>query len=241
MENQKEIWKDIPGYEGHHQASSHGRIRSLDRDIVMKSGATRFKKGRILSQYFEGNRYRSNLCVDGKCTTYLTHQLIAMAFLGHTPNGQKLVVDHIDNDSSNNRLSNLQLISQRENATKDKNNGTSIHPGVFKRKGNKNWSASIRNEDGEQVYLGSFTNELDASKEYQKALSSINNGENIETNVNNKKTSQYKGVYWCNSHNKWKSKITINKKSYHLGSFDNEENAAEAYKIKKERITQLLF
>ena len=28
-----EIWKDIPGYEGKYQASSEGRIKSLERVI----------------------------------------------------------------------------------------------------------------------------------------------------------------------------------------------------------------
>lgn len=29
-----EIWKDIPGFENRYQASSLGRIRSLDREIT---------------------------------------------------------------------------------------------------------------------------------------------------------------------------------------------------------------
>lgn len=31
MENSKEIWKDVEGYEGYYQVSSIGRVRSCDR------------------------------------------------------------------------------------------------------------------------------------------------------------------------------------------------------------------
>ena len=47
-----EIWKDIPGYEGRYQASTYGRIRSVDREITQlgRGGQpfTRRLKGRIL-------------------------------------------------------------------------------------------------------------------------------------------------------------------------------------------------
>lgn len=41
---EKEIWKDIPGFEGHYQTSTLGRIKSLDR----KDTLGRSLKGRIM-------------------------------------------------------------------------------------------------------------------------------------------------------------------------------------------------
>ena len=38
-------------------------------------------------------------------------------------------------------------------------------------------------------------------------------------------TSGVKGVFFCNTHRKWKSQITINKKQISLGSFNNIEDA----------------
>ena len=38
-----------------------------------------------------------------------------------------------------------------------------------------------------------------------------------------------KGYYWNKHAKKWLSKIRINRKSKHLGSFENEEEAREAY------------
>ena len=50
--------------------------------------------------------------LNGGYKCYGVHQLVAMAFLDHVPNGHTLVVDHINDVKSDNRLSNLQLITQ---------------------------------------------------------------------------------------------------------------------------------
>ena len=42
-------------------------------------------------------------------------------------------------------------------------------------------------------------------------------------------TSPYKGVYWNKERKKWTTQIAINGKRKHIGHFENEEDAAEAY------------
>lgn len=42
-------------------------------------------------------------------------------------------------------------------------------------------------------------------------------------------SSQYKGVYWAKSDEKWRAHIKKNGLSYYLGRFDNEIDAACAY------------
>lgn len=42
-------------------------------------------------------------------------------------------------------------------------------------------------------------------------------------------TSGFKGVSWHTMRNKWRSAITLNGKSFHLGLFDSASDAAEAY------------
>ena len=45
-----EVWKDVPGFEGSYQASTLGRVKSLDPTIGHPRLYTQFVKGRILSQ-----------------------------------------------------------------------------------------------------------------------------------------------------------------------------------------------
>ena len=64
-----EIWKSIPGYETHYEASSHGRVRSRRRLVVdIKDGKERRRifKERILSpniQVSRGSRHSVMLSV----------------------------------------------------------------------------------------------------------------------------------------------------------------------------------
>lgn len=161
---EKEIWKDIPQYEGY-QASSLGRIRSIDREVRHHTGSTFIRKGKVLSQNLDTRYLR--VCIFGGAKR--VHQLVAMAFLGHVPNGHKLVVDHYpDKTTTNNKLSNIRLVTQRENASSVR--GFSKHTGVGL-KGSK-WRATIR-VNGKQIFLGSFTNEIDAHNAYQKKLKEI--------------------------------------------------------------------
>ena len=58
----KEIWKDIPGFEGCYQASTLGRIRSLDRTITRGASKRRGPyeaklKGRIIKPVLRKDGY----------------------------------------------------------------------------------------------------------------------------------------------------------------------------------------
>ena len=58
-----EIWKDIPGYEGKYQASSEGRIKSLEREIHSSNQNGEFDyllKERILRPGNRGNYQMMN-------------------------------------------------------------------------------------------------------------------------------------------------------------------------------------
>ena len=112
----KEVWKDIPGYEGIYQASDQGRIKSLERLVRNGSGSQRLVKERILSENKNTDTYYSvMLYKNNESKMKQIHKLVAMAFLGHVPDGNKIVVDHIDHDKLNNKVSNLEVVTQREN------------------------------------------------------------------------------------------------------------------------------
>lgn len=169
----KEIWKDIKGYKGYYMVSNLGRVKSLGRVIIYKSGKKIALKDKILKQtpdkygYLMVGLNKNN--IQKKCRV---HQLVSITFLNHKLDGtNKLCTDHKNNIKSDNRLDNLQIITIRENSTKDKNNVTSEHPGVCLLYDNK-YQASIT-IDGKSKYLGRFDSELDAAQAYQYALKEL--------------------------------------------------------------------
>lgn len=157
--DQQEIWKDIPNYEGIYQVSNKGRVKSFWRPSpkIMKT-----RKG--TNGYIE-----IGLRKDGIRKTMRVHQLVAMAFLKHNPNTTNLVVDHIDSDKTNNNIENLQLLTQRQNVSKDRTNKYSKLTGVTWHKRDKKWSSSIK-INGKSIHLGYFDSEQDAALAYQKKL-----------------------------------------------------------------------
>lgn len=77
-------------------------------------------------------------------------------------------VDHIDNNPLNNNVTNLRVITKRENSSKDRK-GISKYTGVtFNKKSNK-WRSQIW-INGKNKTLGSFDDELEAHRAYQKEL-----------------------------------------------------------------------
>lgn len=81
--------------------------------------------------------------------------------------------------------------------------------------------------------LGKHVDHIDRNKfnnlrsNLRKATSS-QNGANVTKRLKNA-TSQYKGVAWMPSRNKWRARIKFMYESIHLGLFDNEVDAAKAY------------
>lgn len=130
----KEIWKDIPNYEGY-QASNLGRIRTYNKITHTKIHGDRHWTNRIL-KYKEtnpkshskhqgkyGTGYRVDLWKDGKPKSFLVARLVAFTFYNEDINNKKLTVDHIDGNRLNNKLDNLELVSLQENIKRSYING----------------------------------------------------------------------------------------------------------------------
>lgn len=107
LNGNNEIWKDIPGFEGRYQASSLGRIRSIQDNHGNYREQTRAtwvsSKGYVYVQLFVKD-VRHNVSV---------HHAVASAFI---PNpDKKKTVNHIDGDKQNNQVTNLEWNTHSEN------------------------------------------------------------------------------------------------------------------------------
>lgn len=158
-----EIWKEIDGYNGRYMVSNQGRVKSL------------YGKGRVLKKRKDKKGYFSViLSLNGVPSYPQIHRLMAIAFLGHDINNKNLVVDHINNKSSDNRICNLQIITHRENLSKYRKGYSSKYIGVNWDKNLCKWKSRIF-INGKSKYLGCFTDELEAATTYQTELSKITN------------------------------------------------------------------
>lgn len=169
----KEVWVDVVNYKSMYQISSKGRVRSLSRKIEVVDGNrvyTKTIKGRIRKLTIcTGGYHTVSIRKNGKTNTKRIHQLMAEAFLSHTPNGMGIVVDHIDTNRLNNELSNLRLISARENTLNTKSKKTSKYSGVSWSKKSNKWVVYIY-KNGKNKNLGYFLNEDEAGLTYLKAV-----------------------------------------------------------------------
>ena len=96
-----EIWKPIKGYEGLYEVSNFGRIKSLKRNIILKS----YKDGR---GYLCVRLYKYNSSIQ-----YKVHRLVAEVFIDN-PNNYK-EVNHKDENKTNNRVENLEWCDRKYN------------------------------------------------------------------------------------------------------------------------------
>ena len=158
----KEIWKDIPNCNDKYKASNLGRIKSL-----------KLNRELILSQNINiRGYYKVNIYVNNKRKTRIVHQLIAEAFLNHIPK-KGITIDHINNIKTDNRLENLQILTQRQNTIKSTPKGSSKYLGVSWSKKRKKWTTQL-NINKKRTYLGAFDTELEAHDVYQNKLKELN-------------------------------------------------------------------
>lgn len=166
-----EIWKVIPNYENY-QVSNLGNIKSLSREVKNRWN-TRVVKETLMNPVLRTDGYYSiNLRKQTKPKSFLIHQLVAICFLNHKPNGLELVVNHKNFIKTDNRLENLEIITARENCNQKHIKSSSKYTGVTWNKQRCKWQSQII-INGKCKYLGLFLNEYDASKKYLEELKNI--------------------------------------------------------------------
>ena len=136
-----ERWKDVVGYEGFYKVSDKGRVKSVDREVRAGNRhnskiSTRTVKGRVLKQQENIDGYLI-VCLSkhGDVKYRRVHRLVLKAFKGVR---KSLQGNHLDFDRKNNKLSNLEWCTCKENINHTVRNGR-WNPGV----GEKSSSAKL--------------------------------------------------------------------------------------------------
>lgn len=163
----KEIWKDIIGYEGYYQISNLGSVKSLEREVNRKYNKAVIKESILKARLTDKNYYFVTLSINRIKKKKTIHRLLAIHFIDNPMNKEQ--VNHIDKNKLNNNLCNLEWVSCRENICHSNSfkNRSSKYIGVTFRKKYNKWESAIR-FNGKSVSLGNFSSEEEAYNERVK-------------------------------------------------------------------------
>ena len=102
------------------------------------------------------------ITIDGK--HQYAHRLAWIYINGEIPKG--MVIDHIDGDGRNNKISNLRVATHRENTRN--NRIVRGKTNVFFNDGTNRWLGQIRTIKGVRMSIGSYETKEDAEYVYNK-------------------------------------------------------------------------
>ena len=105
-----ETWRPIPGHQGY-EASSLGRVRSVDRVVIDSRGRRMRYSGRVLRVRMSNRGYLTTTL--GSARAQLIHNLVSAAFLGPKPSG--LLTRHVNDNRTDNRVENLAYGTPADN------------------------------------------------------------------------------------------------------------------------------
>lgn len=109
MVYEKEIWKDIPGYQGLYKISNTGRIKNKNNKILK----TYNKHGK--KTYDPKNDYQKvRLSKKGISKPYLVHRLVAKTFIKNDNNLPQ--INHKNGIKNDNNVNNLEWCTNKENS-----------------------------------------------------------------------------------------------------------------------------
>ena len=204
-----EEWRPIEGYEGLYEVSNLGRVRSLDRYVEYSNGRIHLHKGKVLSPAKDKNGYlKVVLNCNGKCKTTNIHRLVANVFI---PNPDNLpMVNHKDEDKSNNSVDNLEWCDVKYNLSY----GTArIRERDTKMK--NGWWTGLSKKEYRKKY---YEENKDKIKEYMKEYSHRYYQENRDRIC--EKQKEYAQKYY----QKNKDRICEQKKEYYLKRKEHIQN-----------------
>lgn len=156
----KEIWKDVIGFEGYYQVSNLGRVKSLDR-IVKNRFSERVHKSKILKPVKDKDGYNIiSLSINSLVVKKRLARLVGETFLGLT---SEKTIDHINFDTTDDRLVNIKILNHRENSSYTRKNKSRLPIGISV-KGNR--FEARKSIKGKRHYIGLFKTVKEAEKAY---------------------------------------------------------------------------
>lgn len=105
-----EVWKGIDEYEGIYEVSNFGRVKHLE---TIDSCGKRHKERILRTQIDKRGYKKAHLSRDGTAEWKSVHRLVATAFC-EKPEGCD-IVNHLDNNPSNNNADNLEWTTYKGN------------------------------------------------------------------------------------------------------------------------------
>jgi len=180
---------------------------------------------------------RGYACMSIYNESHKVHRLCWL--LAHGDIDENLEIHHRNKIRTDNRLSNLFLVTCREN-----NQDKTIHDegktvGAHWQENTRSWRSSIK-VHGKYISLGSYTTEEEASNVYWNAVTALEKSDdNLEAFVKSlglKKITR-RGTYFNKQRGNWVAHMKVNGKSTYIGSFPSEEEAHSAYIAAKEKTT----
>lgn len=114
---EKVVRKPVKGYEGYYEIDQFGRVFGCDRTITVDDNGRVYEKtivGKPIKQTTHSAGYKVvGLTINGKTATKFVHRLVAEAFIDNPDNLP--VVNHKDEDKTNNSIENLEWCTVKYN------------------------------------------------------------------------------------------------------------------------------
>lgn len=159
----KEIWRDVEGYEGAYMVSNLGRVKSLTRRVPHIRCKLKTVKGTIKAPIIDKDGYHKvALSLGGKNKYFFIHRLVLLHFKG----AGRGVVDHIDQNKTNNHITNLRWasLSLNQRNSRQSQRAVSQYNGVYfdGRPNRHRWYAQSGLK-GQDSHIGCFSSEIYAA------------------------------------------------------------------------------
>jgi hypothetical protein len=223
----KNKWhRKIPKFCSHKCANKRfKKIYDIKRPIVILSGKTKIINDNIIvnTEYYDWlNQYRWYINDNGYAIrTNNGHGIRMHRLIANTPKG--MVTDHKNNNRLDNRLSNLRIVTQKENSN-NRNNTRGYCWDKTKRK----WVAYYKSK-----FYGRYNTEIEARNAYKNARSG-----KPYNKIKERKSNYHLpvGVYRNKTGSKYVAVLYHSGKRKHLGTYQTYQEAERIYLNEKRSI-----